>query len=331
MNIIVSILPVFLLLITLIFFDSFKLVKWYNLAVCTACGAAAAILSYFLNTILISLFQSDFSFYAKYISPELEELLKAIIILIFIRIGKIGFAIDGAILGFAVGAGFSLVENSFYLASLPDQNILIWIVRGFGTAIMHGGATSIMTVTAMFLTSRKDHFSTTLLLPGLAFGIVIHALYNQFLVPPLISTAALFFIVPATMIMLFNNNEKSLRQWLEFEFDSEAKLLLVIKSGKFSESRLGSYFLSVKDRFPREIIVDMLAYIQLYLELSIKAKAILMLQEQGFPVLRDPDIDNKLKELEYLRHSIGKTGLLALSPILRMSRKDLWKINLLQK
>ena len=51
---------------------------------------------------------------------------------------------DAAIYGFAVGTGFALVENVYYLLSLPGAPAALWIVRGFGTAVMHGGTTAIL-------------------------------------------------------------------------------------------------------------------------------------------------------------------------------------------
>ena len=71
---------------------------------------------------------------------------------------------------------------------------------------------------------------------------------------------------------------------------------------------------------------DLLCYIRIYLELSIRAKTNLMLKESGFPVKND-DVKDKLNELKYLTKNIGKAGLLAISPILRMNKKDVWKLN----
>ena len=47
--------------------------------------------------------------------------------------------IDAAIYGFAVGAGFAFIENIYYLHSLEHHKIVVWIIRGLGTAVMHGG------------------------------------------------------------------------------------------------------------------------------------------------------------------------------------------------
>mgnify|MGYP000417393272 CR=1 FL=1 len=48
--------------------------------------------------------------------------------------------------GFAVGAGFAVFENLFYLMQAEHRSLLVWFVRGFGTAIMHGGTTATVVI-----------------------------------------------------------------------------------------------------------------------------------------------------------------------------------------
>ena len=83
-----------------------------------------------------------------------EEALKAALIVGLFAFNRIGYLIDAAIAGFAVGAGFSLAENIFYLHQFADASLGVWLVRGFGTAIMHGGATAIFAVLSMCSTRR---------------------------------------------------------------------------------------------------------------------------------------------------------------------------------
>ena len=51
---------------------------------------------------------------------------------------RIGYKLDAVISGFAIGAGFSVVENIIYLSIFPDYGAGTWLVRGLGTAVMHG-------------------------------------------------------------------------------------------------------------------------------------------------------------------------------------------------
>ncbi len=56
-----------------------------------------------------------------------------------------------------------------------------------------------------------------------------------------------------------------------------------------------------------------------------------MLREAGLPVHKDSETAAKLREMQYLKTAIGRTGLLALAPILRRSSRDLWELQLLEE
>jgi hypothetical protein len=45
----------------------------------------------------------------------------------------------------------------------------------------------------------------------------------------------------------------------------------------------------------------------------------------------DEETTAKFAEMHYLERSIGRTGLLAIKPLLHMSRKDLWQLYMLEK
>ena len=329
MKIIVSLIPVFLFLLLLIYLDSFKLIKIPVVVICVVWGVVSAIIAYFLNTEIIELTSLNLQDYSKYFAPIVEEILKMLIVIIIVRMNKIGFMIDGAIYGFAIGAGFAFLENIFYINTNEVNNLMVWVVRGFGTAIMHGGATAIVVIFAMSLINQNK-YKFYFFIPGLVFAIILHTLFNQFLLTPIVSTLIVLIVVPLSIILIFQKNEKSLQNWLEVEFDSEVKLLSMIKKGKFAKTKTGEFLLSIKNRFEKEVVFDMYCYISLYLELSIRAKSNLMLKENGLPIKKDEGLKNKMKELKALQQNIGKTGLLAISPVLRMNKKDIWKLSLLE-
>jgi hypothetical protein len=77
-------------------------------------------------------------------------------------------------------------------------------------------------------------------------------------------------------------------------------------------------------------LLDIYCFFSLYLELSIKAKRNLMLRENGFPVIPEPDIKDKLKELYQLKKQIGQAGELALLPLVRMRHRELWELSQLE-
>ena len=316
--------PVLCFLGALVLLDSYKLVKLRWVVMAVVGGMAIAGIAYFVNGELLEHF--DFHFYTRYVSPLIEEGLKALVIVALIRAHRIGFLVDAAIFGFAVGAGFAVIENIDYLSMAPHSGLGTWFVRGFGTAIMHGGSTAIFAVASVALLGRAYAY-----LPGFALAVVLHSAFNHFFFSPLASTAGVAIIMPLILNAVFVRSETAVGDWLGRGFDADAEMLELINSGQLSDSPVGKYLHQLKDRFQGLVVADLLAYLRLYTELALRAKGVLMMRESGFDVPVDEPTREKFAELSYLEKSVGRTGLLAIQPMLHMSHKDLWQLYMLGK
>ena len=51
--------------------------------------------------------------------------------------------------------------------------------------------------------------------------------------------------------------------------------------------------------------------------------------DRGFDAPLDESTQAKFAEMRYLEKSIGRTGLLALQPLLHISNEDLWQLHML--
>jgi hypothetical protein len=161
-----GLLPVLSFLAALLYLDSYKLVRLRTVIAVVACGLAVAGAGYFVNAWALEVVPIGFVAFTRYVSPVTEELLKAVVIIALIRAHRIGFLVDAAIFGFAVGTGFAMVENLYYLRAFPDAGLGTWIVRGFGTAIMHGGATAIFGVMGLAMLERSRSTNMAAQPPG---------------------------------------------------------------------------------------------------------------------------------------------------------------------
>ncbi len=330
MNVVFNFFPVLLFLAFLFLLDSFQLVRVQTLIMCLLWGTVCAVFAYFLNTLIAENWMIEFTSLSRYVAPVIEETVKALFIFFLISKKKIGFMIDAAIYGFAIGAGFSLTENIYILfSSPPEYNLLTWIIRGFGTAIMHGGCTSFFSLLFVGGINRSENrfFAA---IPGLLLAILFHSGFNHFPLNPVLQTLLIVTLLPVAFVLVFRLSNKMLQQWLEIEFNSEVKILNMIRKGDFGSTKAGEYLKSLKEQFKPETIVDMYCYISLYLELSIIVKRNLMLKENDFEIIVEEDVQPKLKELVQLRKQIGKVGELALAPLIRLDYRNLWKLNQLQ-
>ena len=326
----VGLLPVLIFLIVLLYLDSYKLVSFRTVLWVILAGALLPVVGYWINGYLIGVLGWDFTFYSRYAAPIIEEGLKASVMIFLFRTNRIGFLVDSAILGFAVGAGFGVVENFYYLYMASDAHIAVWVVRGFGTAIMHGGVMALFGVMAQTLTERSMRINPLLYVPGFIVAITIHSAFNHFPGTPILTTLGTLLVLPPILLVVFKKSARSMHEWLEVDFDEDALLLEQINSGEFTKTRIGQFLEDLKQKFPGPVVVDMLCYLRLYTELALRAKGVLMMRENGLDTPVGERTRAKFEEMHYLEKSIGKTGCLAMSPFLQMTRKDLWQLYVLE-
>jgi RsiW-degrading membrane proteinase PrsW (M82 family) len=327
----VSLLPVFIFLLALVFLDSYKLVKLHQVVVTVIFGSLSAVIALFVNTWIAQFIPSGMHILPRYVAPVTEETLKAVFIVYLIRSRKVGFMVDAAIYGFAAGAGFAFMENVYYLQVVTDHSMVVWLIRGFGTAVMHGGTAAVFAILTKSLVDQSTAFRAWHVMPGLLTAMVIHSFFNHVPFPPQYMTAVLLVGLPPIMIFVFTRSEKSTRAWLGVGFDTDATLLEQINTGEVTSTNVGQYLSTLKDRFPGEVVADMLCLLRLHLELAIRAKGVLLMREHGFGSTIEQDVRDKFSEMEYLEKNIGQTGRLAIKPFLHNTHRDLWQLYMIGK
>ena len=327
----IGVLPVFAFLVLLVILDSFKLVSLRTVLRSILIGGGAALVAFLLNTAILDGTRIDPVLYRRYVAPFIEEILKAIYVVVLIRGRRVGFMVDAAIHGFAIGAGFAAVENVYYARMMAGGSIFLWIARGFGTAIIHGSTMAIFATVSKDLADRRRSNSWGILLPGLGLAIGIHSLFNHFLLQPLLMAALLLVVLPLLFIAIFERSERATRHWLGSGFDRDLELIDLINGVDVRESRVGTYLQSLREHFPPAVVGDMLCYLQIHSELSMRAKAQLLAREAGITLEIGPDVRDNLDELKFLENSIGVTGKLALQPFLQSSSRDLWQLGMLRR
>ncbi|MDX1673149.1 MAG: PrsW family glutamic-type intramembrane protease, partial [Balneolaceae bacterium] len=322
----IAFIPILLFLAALQLFDSFKLVNLQSLMVTLLVGGAVAALAIFINATVSYWLQISYSTFLRFVAPFIEEALKIVYVVILVRANRVGFMVDAAIYGFAVGAGFAIVENTYYLNVLTEAGLSTWFVRGFGTAVMHGGTTAAAAIIIKNLAHRKNWGIGMLFIPGYAAASLLHMLYNLFILPPITLTLIILITLPPLVYAIFKASEEQTQQWLGTGLDNEMEMLQTLLAGNIADTRIGRYIKSIQDNFPDYMMADIIGYIRIYLELAVKAKGMLIMKESGI----DPPIDEETKaqfrELRFLEQSIGPTGKLALQPLLKIGRTDLWQL-----
>lgn len=327
----VACLPVLAFLATLVLFDTFRLVRRRRVAIALGVGGLAAGGTYFLNTWLLDRSGLESWQYAVAVAPVVEETAKGAWLAWLVATRRAAFLVDTAILGFATGAGFAIVENAYYLSQLPDAPLLVWGIRGLGTAVMHGGVTAGFGLMLQGFGERRGAGSGRPWLGALVLAALMHALFNRFMVQPYLATALVLTLLPAALFLAWRRGERRLRRWLGHGFDLDAELLALIRDGEVTGTPVGRYLQSLREGFRPDVVADMLCLLRLQCELSLRAKGTLLLREQGFAPAADPELAAKLAEVRWLEKSVGRAGLSALRPLARWRGTDAWQRHLLEE
>ena len=111
------------------------------------------------------------------VTPISEEILKAIPILFFASIlsPKKEAVFTAAM---AIGIGFAVLENAFYMLNNTSFNMIDAIVRAFGAGLMHGMCTLLVGVGILFVKKKRKLFVVGTF-AMLSTAITYHGIYNM--------------------------------------------------------------------------------------------------------------------------------------------------------
>jgi RsiW-degrading membrane proteinase PrsW (M82 family) len=332
----IALAPVFILLIVFDRLDAFDLISFREILLLLGLGGVFATLSFLANQRVIEGFPIGFDNYSRYGAPIVEEAMKAVPIIFMFARNRIGFKVDAAIAGFAIGAGFSMIENVWYLFRLSDANVTAWMVRGFGTAVMHGGATALFAIISHEMTERqaetaaaKYRFNPLLFIPGLIVAMAIHAAFNNFPDQPLIVMAMTLLLAPATIFFALIRNERAAQQWLKTDKEVHAQMLADIRAGRFQETALGQTVKAITDRLGDKA-ADARSFVELKTELVLRAEELIHAAQSGAPATPGADERAKFEQLDNLERRLGNAARTALTSALGFTRNDLWELSRLR-
>ena len=145
-------------------------------------------IEFMLVGIFVSVFASEFNgllshflsmdMYNKtvIVTPVTEEFLKALPILYYaIVISDKRERLFTA--SMALGIGFALLENAYFLLNSDNFTIIIAVIRAFGAGLMHGMCTLLVGVGISFVKKKQKLFAVGTF-GLLSTAIVYHGIYN---------------------------------------------------------------------------------------------------------------------------------------------------------
>ena len=329
----VALLPVLALLVVLVWLDAFALMSFKEVSVLILLGALGALAAWPISGKMLDTLPIGFSLYSRFIAPWIEEAIKAVLVVVLFRLNRIGYKLDAIISGFAIGAGFSVVENIFYLTIFPDYGTGTWLVRGFGTAIMHGTTLAVLAAIAhefaereMRGTSAEYDFSLTWFVPGYGVAVALHTAFNQFPDRPMVAMMSAIIVAPMALIAILSLGTAETQRWLAAESAEHRAQVEALRAGRWPDGRAGEKVAALADRLDPEAAKRVRRYWELQAWLIAEAEEAMMEEAAGDAAFDANRVRAALAEIDGLKRALGRSTFTALKWLLPFSRNDYWEV-----
>ena len=328
-----ALLPVLALLGVFAWLDAFALMRPRELLLLLLLGGLGAVLAYPISGRMLDTLPIGFSIYSRFIAPWIEEAIKGAFVILLFRMNRIGYKLDAVLSGFAIGAGFSVVENMLYLTYFPDYGVGTWLVRGCGTALMHGTTTALFAAIAHELAEREHRdpshrfdFRLWWFLPGYLVAVILHTIFNQFPEAPLLAMLGALVATPIAIMLVFHLGHGEAARWLDKEYAEHEAQLAVLEAGAWPDSPSGREVAALAQRLGPEAEGRIRSYYRTLAWLVVEAEES-MIEESGGDVQLDrAKVAAAFADLDRLKAAIGRSVFAALKPLLPFSRNDYWEI-----
>ena len=334
----VALMPVLLMLGVFVWLDAFALMSWKEVLVLLLLGAVGALAAYPISGRMLDTLPIGFSLYSRFIAPWIEEAIKAVLMIMLFRLNRIGYKLDAVISGFAIGAGFSVVENILYLTLFPKYGTGTWLVRGFGTAVMHGTTLAVLAAIAHEFAERETRaavgdydFSLLWFVPGYGVAVALHTAFNQFPDRPLVAMMGAVLVAPIALIGILSLGTAEAQRWLASECEEHRAQVEALRAGQWPKGAAGEKIAALAARFDAETVKRIRRYWELQAWLVAEAEETLMEEAAGDAVFDPVAIHAALAELDGLKRALGPSRLSALQALLPFSHNDLWEVNELKQ
>lgn len=333
-----ALVPVLLLLAVFVWLDAFELMSLKEILFLLLLGGLSAVAVYPVSGRLIDTLPIGFSNYSRFIAPWLEEGVKALVMILLFRFNRIGYKTDAVISGFAIGAGFSVVENMIYLVIFPDYGAGTWLVRGLGTAVMHGTTLAILAATAHQFAERENReaagdfdFHLWWFLPGYLVAVALHTAFNQFPERPLVAMMGAAIFAPIAIIAIFTYGTSEAHAWLESERAEHEAGLATLEKGEWPRTPSGKAVAGLAERLGADKGERIHRYFQVLTWLIVQGESALLQEEAGDVAIDQLKVEAAFAELDSLKRSFGRSTFAVLQPLLPFSRNDYWELSELRQ
>jgi CRP-like cAMP-binding protein/RsiW-degrading membrane proteinase PrsW (M82 family) len=297
-----------------------------TVAICFVWGLVSFGLAYGINTASLNFIST--ALFVTVTAPIIEEILKSLVLVYYIRRPDFTYFVDGAIYGFASGTAFSVFENYFYLYQEGGM-LAVAIGRVLSTCLMHGTTSALVGISLGRFRFQRRAGRTLSLVGGLAVAMAFHMAFNRVVFAGsgwlLLATAAgIGFAGAGAVGLIMRQGLREEKAWIEEKLsmavgvtDGESAAIQRLEDLQEVLEPLVQRFGPEKARQVEEILVKQA-------QLGIKRKALEKLTDQRLRHETQVQIERLRVEIDAARQNVGVYGMIYLRSIFPQEVSPLW-------
>lgn len=302
-----------------------------TIAICFVWGLMSFGLAYGINA--FSLNFVSYVLFVTVIAPVVEEILKALVLVYYIRKPDFTYFVDGAIYGFASGIGFSVLENYYYLYG-EEAALIMTIGRVLSTCLMHGTTSALVGITLGRFRFQRRAGRTLSLLGGLALAMAFHMAFNNVVKATegwgwllLVLAAAIGFAGVGAVWFAIRQGLREEKAWIEEKLGIKDRVTAAESKVVLNLEDLQEVLAPFVQRFGLEKAKQAEEFFVKQAQLGIKRKALEKLAHEEDELLRHNilvEIERLRVEIDAARQSLGVYAMSYLRSIFPQEVSPIW-------
>lgn len=305
--------------------------SYRTVALCFLWGGVASLLSAAIHHVLIA--QLDWitlATLAILITPFVEEISKAAILLYLWRRPTFTHFVDGAVYGFAAGIGFAICENYIYILADIENGLATALGRVLSTNLMHGSASAMVGIAFGLARFRRFSWRTLILLAGLFMAILLHAGFNSIVLRPNSRMLLIYAIIvgvdaAAFIALLVKRGLAQEKQWIEEKLGAADRVTAAEAAAVHRLDQLDNLLEPLAEIFGPAKVDQIEKFLLLQARLGILRKALDRVQERGkMRAALEAQIELLRDEMDDTRRAVGAYPMALLRSLFPPGDYILW-------
>jgi CheY-like chemotaxis protein/RsiW-degrading membrane proteinase PrsW (M82 family) len=262
------------------------------------------------------------------IAPVLEELIKAIFLLVLSTRQKITYSFHGVIYGFAIGTGFSVFENLFYIYQHPNSALEITLARVLSSSLMHATVSGFVGLMLGYVVLYGRAVRYQIFGLALALAILAHATYNLIISSDdttLLNLVGIFFGLGGSFVLYRVVQQDLKRQRKEIQ----THLLGELSSGELVALHQPEEVLEILEYYEGALGQDraeqITQYINLQAQLGMLRKTLAETQRPELTQTIQSQITSVQAQANQVRQQLGVYTSAWLRSVLPSEESDVWQ------